>query len=172
MSAPVARTSKKSQTMIVEPVVLTVPDPSSADSLVSSNDPDELANEQTWPTEEEMQGVRDPQPRADLPDAKTGITPKSVKRIPKGMSEYQAAWIIDSDDGGDEDEDDEEGGDGDGDGSSDAEMKAVEEDLPEETPAVEEEYEMKAESRKSINFQDLCVEEEAKQSEPFDSPNL
>jgi hypothetical protein len=41
--------------MAVEPAVLSVPDPEDADSLVSSNDPDDMQNEQTWPTEEEMQ---------------------------------------------------------------------------------------------------------------------
>lgn len=33
---------------------------------------------------------------------------KVVKRVPKGTSEYQAAWIINSDDEGDNDEDDDD----------------------------------------------------------------
>ena len=33
---------------------------------------------------------------------------KVVKRVPKGTSEYQAAWIINSDDEGDNDDDDED----------------------------------------------------------------
>ena len=81
------------------------PNESSADSLVSSNDPDDLANEQTWPTEEEMNGNGHAE-ASDIPDAAEGTTPKAVKRIPKGMSEYQAAWIIDeSEDEGTDGED-------------------------------------------------------------------
>eukprot|EP01111_Echinosteliopsis_oligospora_P018154 TRINITY_DN816_c1_g1_i1.p1 TRINITY_DN816_c1_g1~~TRINITY_DN816_c1_g1_i1.p1 ORF type:complete len:765 (+),score=274.53 TRINITY_DN816_c1_g1_i1:185-2479(+) len=60
---------------------------SQQESLQTENIPDLLANEQTWPTPEEL--------------ASAG---KKKKKIPKGMSEYQAAWIIDSDD--DEDDDD------------------------------------------------------------------
>ena len=33
---------------------------------------------------------------------------KVVKRVPKGTSEYQAAWILNSDDEGDSDEDDDD----------------------------------------------------------------
>jgi len=42
--------------------------------------------EQTWPTEEE------------IAEAEAGYKEKKkkkIKRIPKGMSEYQAAWIPD-----------------------------------------------------------------------------
>lgn len=41
--------------------------------------------EQTWPTEEEI--------------AEAEVKTKKVKRIPAGMSDYQAAWIPDSDAG-------------------------------------------------------------------------
>lgn len=67
--------------------------------------PDLLANEQTWPTEEEMMGAQ---------DAETEDLQKRVKRVPKGTSAYQAAWIFD-----DDDDDEEEGGDDDGDVGSD-----------------------------------------------------
>lgn len=74
-----------------------------ADSLASTNVPDEeefgLA-EQTWPTEEEMASA----PAASssrggdmLPPALPGTTPR-LKRVPKGTSAYQAAWIIDESD--------------------------------------------------------------------------
>lgn len=45
--------------------------------------------EQTWPTEEE------------LAEAAATINKKRkvVKRVPKGTSEYQAAWILDEDAG-------------------------------------------------------------------------
>jgi pre-rRNA-processing protein TSR1 len=148
--------------MEVEPVLIAEPDPSSADSLVSRNDPDDLANEQTWPTEDEMQGTETASLAADaLPDAPKGTTPKSVKRIPKGMSEYQAAWIVESEDegeGGDENENEEHDGDQGGrveaePANDDEEMRAV--------PPFEEQDEM--ETDKSITFRDLDADEEAKQ---------
>ncbi|KAJ4483960.1 hypothetical protein J3R30DRAFT_3732035 [Lentinula aciculospora] len=76
--------------------LLAEPTPSEADSLVSTNPTDaeeELQREQTWPTDEEMRG---------------STTPKRIKRIPKGMSEYQAAWIVDSDSEGDDGENEED----------------------------------------------------------------
>ncbi|CAG8432701.1 5683_t:CDS:10 [Diversispora eburnea] len=61
------------------------------DSLEAENEPNLMENEQTWPTEEEMAGYE------DIPDAPLGTTPnKIVKRVPKGTSTYQAAWIVDS----------------------------------------------------------------------------
>lgn len=47
-----------------------------------------MANEQTWPTEEELNSA---------PAAQEEATRK-VKRVPKGTSAYQAAWIFDDDD--------------------------------------------------------------------------
>jgi len=143
--------------MDVEPTVLAEPDPSDADSLVSSNDPDDLGNEQIWPTEEEMQGTGNVlSADGTLPDATTGTTPKTVKRIPKGMSEYQAAWIID--------EDDDENGEGvDADDGSEAEMQDVEDEEMVDMPMHDDGEEMEMESRKSVAFQDLDAEEEEKQ---------
>jgi pre-rRNA-processing protein TSR1 len=144
--------------MEVEPTVLAEPDPSDADSLVSSNDPDDIGNEQTWPTEEEMQGPNAvPQP-ADgvLPDATVGTTPKTVKRIPKGMSEYQAAWIIDE-----EDDDNDEGeivDDG-----SEAGMEDIDDEEMVDMPIHADGDEIELEGRKSVAFQDLDAEEEEKQ---------
>lgn len=43
--------------------------------------------EQTWPTEEE------------LTQAKANQKRKILKKVPKGTSEYQAAWIPDEDGG-------------------------------------------------------------------------
>jgi pre-rRNA-processing protein TSR1 len=160
-SAPVPQVSKSgiSIGMDVEPVVLAEGDPSSADSLVSTNDLDDLANEQTWPTEEEMQVTEHaPQAPGVLPDARAGTTPKTVKRIPKGMSEYQAAWIIDSD----EDIED-EGTDTD---VRETETENVEEEVHDVAPA-EEDHDMETESRQSVTFQDLDIEEEAKQFASF-----
>lgn len=70
-----------------------------ADSLASTNVPDDDdfgMDEQTWPTEEELASapaeLRD---RAEMPPpARPGTTPK-LKKVAKGTSAYQAAWIID-----------------------------------------------------------------------------
>lgn len=140
--------------MEVEPVSLAEPDSEEADSLVSSNDPDDLANEQTWPTEEEMSGMPNA-PQPSLPDAPQGTTPKIIKRVPKGTSEYQAAWIVDEDgDDGDEDENDKQ--------ESEDEMEPLEKEEEMQDVTIDD-HEMVSESRKEVNFQDLDLEEEEKQ---------
>ncbi|GAA6049888.1 hypothetical protein JCM3770_004232 [Rhodotorula araucariae] len=95
---------------------LSLPD-DDADSLASTNIPDDDEfglDEQTWPTEEEMasapaaQAARD---RAEMPPpARPGTTPK-LKKVAKGTSAYQAAWIIDDDEEDEEQEDDDEADD-------------------------------------------------------------
>lgn len=139
--------------MEVEDVTIAEPDPSSADSLISSNDPDDLANEQTWPTEDEM-NVAGPE-QDEIPEAVNGTTPKAVRRIPKGMSEYQAAWIID-DDGDDGDEDGKEGED-------DTEMAGIQEEEEEMQDIPVEDDQMDLDNRERVTFQDLDVEEDEKQ---------
>ncbi|KAJ7497776.1 ribosome biogenesis protein tsr1 [Mycena latifolia] len=157
MSAPVAKPGK----MDVEPAVLCEAG-DDADSLVSSNDPDDMANEQTWPTEEEMQGSGAPVTEPALPDAKQGTTPKIVRRIPKGMSEYQAAWIVDEDEDDGEEEDKEEAG------SQDEAMDdAVEQEEEEMQDMPVEDHEMETDGRRSVAFEELDVEEEARQLESW-----
>ncbi|KAI0779469.1 ribosome biogenesis protein tsr1 [Fomes fomentarius] len=155
LSAPLPRPSKLGQPngMDVEPQLLAEPDESSADSLVSSNDPDDMANEQTWPTAEEMRGPANGHTSDAIPDAKIGTTPKAVRKVPKGTSEYQAAWIID------ESDEDDEGGDEDAQGGE-VEMEEAEEmeDLP-----VAEDTEMETDVGRSVAFQDLDDAEEARQ---------
>ncbi|CAL1706457.1 unnamed protein product [Somion occarium] len=156
MSAPLRKHSKGGHVggMDVEPTLLAEPDEESADSLVSSNDPDDMANEQTWPTEEEMRGAPGDSEIGDdaVPEASKGTTPKAVKKIPKGMSEYQASWIIDE-------TDDEEG----------EESKEGPEEMEEEEEMVdmpirdEDDTEMGTDGRRSVAFQDLDMEEEDKQ---------
>lgn len=60
------------------------PDPMKQESLESENDLDPMEGEQTWPTPEELAEATD--------KAK-----KRVVKVPKGTSDYQAAWIIDPD---------------------------------------------------------------------------
>lgn len=140
--------------MAVEPAVLLEPDPEEADSLVSSNDPDDMQNEQTWPTEQEMQNDSSQKLAEDtqLPDADPGTTPHTIRRVPKGTSEYQAAWIIDGDDEEDECRRDSNEG---------AQNENTEEiievpDHPEVGMEVED-------GGKDVAFQDLEEEEENKQ---------
>ncbi|ELU03121.1 hypothetical protein CAPTEDRAFT_173748 [Capitella teleta] len=76
--------------------VLEKADPSLQASLQSENIPDEMDAEQTWPTEEELQEA----------EGSENKRKKSVKKVPKGTSTYQAAWIVDS--AGEEEEDDDE----------------------------------------------------------------
>jgi pre-rRNA-processing protein TSR1 len=141
--------------MAVEPAILVVPDPEDADSLVSSNDPDDMQNEQTWPTEEEMQ---DDSPRdvteEIIPEGAPGTTPRAIRRVPKGTSAYQAAWIID------EDEEDEEctGDENEGVQDGNAEEQA---EVPDH---VEDEMEVEPHDSKDVAFQDLDEDEENMQS--------
>lgn len=94
--------------------VLDAREEADADDLVSENEPDLLANEQTWPTEEEMaEAPANAAAQADeeLPPAVPGTTPREIlkRRAEKeGQRRYQAAWIIESDDEEEDDEDDEE----------------------------------------------------------------
>ncbi|KIY70613.1 ribosome biogenesis protein tsr1 [Cylindrobasidium torrendii FP15055 ss-10] len=148
MSAPLPRHTKGA--MDVEPTLLAEPDEENADSLVAENEPDDMANEQTWPTEEEMNAAAHARDGDGIPDAINGTTPKAIKRRPKGMSEYQAAWIVEDDDEAAEDGDQE----GDDDGMEDEDEPAEVED---------EDAAMEVESRRSVGFEDLDVEEEAKQ---------
>ncbi|KAG6813132.1 hypothetical protein H0H92_013756 [Tricholoma furcatifolium] len=156
LSAALPRHSKSGQsTMDVEPATLAEPDAEEADSLVSSNDPDDLANEQTWPTEEEMNGAADGKlEQPSIPDADLGTTPKAVKRVPKGMSAYQASWIVDESDD-DEDEDHEPRGAG-----EEIEMEEIAE---EEEEMVDMPVDDDMESERRVHFEDLDNEEEERQ---------
>ncbi|KAK4688928.1 pre-rRNA-processing protein TSR1, partial [Tremellales sp. Uapishka_1] len=93
------------------------------DDLTATNTPDMMANEQTWPTEEEM---------GEGPSGSNGEK-KRTKRVPKGTSAYQAAWIFDEED--EEDDEDEGENDLDMDGQVDEEKYVEEND--EETEEIE-----------------------------------
>ncbi|KAF9584479.1 hypothetical protein BGW38_006329, partial [Lunasporangiospora selenospora] len=95
--------SEATETVLDTPVI------GEQDDLVAENEPDLMANEQTWPTEEELmeaeERVRNMDP-SERPEGYASRTPsKIVKRVPKGTSNYQAAWIVDSDNESDEYED-------------------------------------------------------------------
>ncbi|TFK25178.1 ribosome biogenesis protein tsr1 [Coprinopsis marcescibilis] len=151
-TAPLPRTRVNATGMEVEATLVGEPNTDDADSLVSTNAPDDLQNEQTWPTEEEMNDSNMGVIETNVPDAAPGTTPKSVRRIPKGMSEYQAAWIID--------EEDEEEGD-----TSDKDADQMADEEQEEMVDVEEPVEMDTDNQKGVHFQDLDIEEEHAQLE-------
>lgn len=65
-----------------------VPDPQNQEALVVENMPDPLAGEQTWPTEAEMAQA----------DEDQKIKKIKKRSLPRGTSEYQAAWIVDDSD--------------------------------------------------------------------------
>ncbi|CCA76807.1 related to TSR1-protein involved in 20S rRNA accumulation [Serendipita indica DSM 11827] len=139
------------------------------DDLVSVNEVDDMQNEQTWPTEEDMrEGASAIDGTDDLPDADEGTTPKVVKRVPKGTSAYQAAWLLE-DEEVDEDTsepDDEEGTERDGGGSVDmndgaSEMASKVDDDEEYEDVVEEK------SSRAVAFEDMDMEEEKRQLESW-----
>ncbi|KAJ3327278.1 hypothetical protein HDU93_002062, partial [Gonapodya sp. JEL0774] len=106
--------------------ILALPNPDQRDDLVSSNPVDPLAQEQTWPTDEELAGD-DEMTRSVAGSRMDGTEGGNGKKrkLPKGTSAYQAAWIpedLQEDDDDDvEDEDGEEGGEFAGDAMSDGE---------------------------------------------------
>eukprot|EP01018_Ginkgo_biloba_P009491 Gb_29644 [translate_table: standard] len=65
-----------------------LPDASEQELVLVENVPDPLAGEQTWPTEEE------------IAEAARNNKQKKLKKkvLPRGMSDYQAAWIADETD--------------------------------------------------------------------------
>jgi pre-rRNA-processing protein TSR1 len=67
----------------MEELVDLVPD-SSQEDLVTENTLDGMEGEQTWPTEEELRQV----------EQQEGGLAKKTMRIPRGTSDYQAAWIM------------------------------------------------------------------------------
>ncbi|KAK4854055.1 hypothetical protein QYF36_018336 [Acer negundo] len=92
------------ETHDVEVIRSVVPDPMKQEPVLVENVPDPLAGEQTWPTEAEM--------------AEADQSQKQKKRrkrtLPRGTSEYQAAWIVN-----DTDEEDSDSDNGDGDDDDD-----------------------------------------------------
>lgn len=98
-----------------EEEVLDKHDDELADELISENSVNDLDNEQTWPTQEELNGGHDGDSKdvhADLPPAVPGTTPKSIVKNGHKRRDmrYDANWIKELDDFDEEEDDDEEGG--------------------------------------------------------------
>lgn len=132
--------------------VLHTPEPDKQESLVSEQAIDTMAGEQTWPTEEELAQAEMEAREMDMDGENTTTGGKRRKRVPKGFSDYQAAWIPDdqSDEEGFSDDDSDES-----EGESDEEMKENTEDQAmdmhtEDIPASdnESEEEMAADANK------------------------
>ena len=84
--------------------VLQQADPTAQESLVTENEPDPMDAEQTWPTEEEMGMYQE-----DMEEnTSEGAVPKKTRRVPKGTSSYQAAWIVDEESEGGDDQQEED----------------------------------------------------------------
>lgn len=95
--------SKEAEMITTEVRVIAKSEPSKQTSLQTENIPDEMDAEQTWPTEDEIASANEETKKTRL-----------VKRVPKGMSDYQACWIPDVeevDDNDAEDDDDDENSD-------------------------------------------------------------
>ncbi|KAM4698957.1 pre-rRNA-processing protein TSR1 homolog [Discoglossus pictus] len=103
--------------------VLMKADTAVQESLQSEVVPDPMEGEQTWPTEEELK---------EAEDSFKGN--KIIKKVPKGTSAYQAAWILD-----DEESDGEEGSEDDYDDLEDDEEDAMDEVASEDEEASENE---------------------------------
>ncbi|KAF8710847.1 Ribosome biogenesis protein tsr1, partial [Rhizoctonia solani] len=167
LAAPRPRAHKHSTevTMDVTPTDMTIiaeRQPSDADSLTSTNRPDEMTNEQTWPTAEELAEGEAREASA----LKVSSKKSKIKRVPRGTSTYQAAWIVN-------DADDEDEGDEDEDADADMEAEAnvgegqeEEEDMVELDEEAEDDPAMSvtnSKAGKSVAFEDMDVEEEARQ---------
>ena len=107
LSDPRPLSQRKRQEMSdTQPLRVIRPDLMLRESLERENELDPMEGEQTFPTAEE------------IADAAAKAAKKVVKRVPVGVSDYQAAWIIDEDnpletqggmdDGGDSSADEEE----------------------------------------------------------------
>ncbi|KAJ1957995.1 ribosome biogenesis protein tsr1 [Dispira parvispora] len=93
--------------------VLHKSDPEQQDSLVAENEPDLLMNEQTWPTDEELQEAEERVSRLQRGEVGEGEMDLSMepslktRRVPKGTSSYQAEWILESESDSEEDDESE-----------------------------------------------------------------
>ncbi|KAI8356181.1 hypothetical protein BD560DRAFT_335645 [Blakeslea trispora] len=136
--------------------VIDTPQPEEQDDLVAENEPDFMENEQTWPTEEEL-AEADARVRRMRQMEEEGAT----KRVPKGTSSYQAAWIVDEEDADYSEEEEEE----------DTMMDTYEDDMVEPAesafPPEDDEYEEIEMDGKDDTKDEFDAEEEARQYEEY-----
>lgn len=137
---PLAAKNKKSQEqdMDEDQRMIQRADPMLQEALETEVEPDPMDGEQTWPTKEEIAAAQ-------------AATQKEARRVPKGTSEYQAAWIIDDneqlddDEAGDDDEGESEEDDGDSGDECEMDIKPIDEQSSEgdiaDTETINDEYE-------------------------------
>lgn len=126
-------------------------DPTKQTALICENIPDPMDAEQTWPTEEEIK-------ESQMENKKM----KLIKRIPKGYSEYQAAWIPDIEEVEDNESDDE-----DDDVSGDEDMDDEDEFMSADNKSFDGEYE-KPESDTEEYVETASVSDAAINDEKYD----
>lgn len=133
--------------------------PTMQESLKSENDIDLMNGEQTWPYQEEMDGKNE-EIAMEEEEKNDGLDIDKKKRVPKGTSEYQAAWIKDDGEEANEDDDDdsdewEEYEDMSEDGEEDEEDGSMpEEEDEEEMESVDNEDRDTHTYDKKVNFAD------------------
>lgn len=98
-------------------------DPSKQESLESEAHYDDMNAEQTWPTEQELEEAE---------------SKKVKKKVPKGTSEYQAAWILDSEEEEETDEEDDEDDEDDEDKENEDYSEDEEDDEEEEDEQIDD----------------------------------
>ncbi|KAI8078242.1 uncharacterized protein B0P05DRAFT_543072 [Gilbertella persicaria] len=135
--------------------VIDTPNPEEQDDLVAENEPDFMDNEQTWPTEEELAEAD-----ARVRRMRQLDNEESTKRVPKGTSSYQAAWIVDEEDAEYSEEEEEE------DQMMDEEDDDVVEPAASAFPDDDDEYEdIELEDKEEKD--EFDAEEEARQYEAY-----
>lgn len=141
--------------------VIDTPIPEEQDDLIAENEPDFMNNEQTWPTEEEIAEADARVRRMRQLDGEEQVK----KRVPKGTSSYQAAWIFDDDDAEySEEEEEDENMMMEDDEDDDDIVKPASSAFPDED---EEDYE-EIEMEEKDNYKDeFDAEEEARQYEEY-----
>jgi pre-rRNA-processing protein TSR1 len=139
-----------------------------ADDLTALNEVDTMGNEQTWPTEEEMADgeaiMRQNNGEAD------GAKKIRVKRVPKGTSAYQAAWILDDEDEAEldrENDDDDEMAQDNGDDLDEVGVEAGFGRVRDDEEELEETEEIELDERR-VEDEELDDEEEERQSVHYD----
>lgn len=158
-SAPIASNASDMQE---DADVIDTPNPTEQDDLIAENEPDLMGNEQTWPTEDELAEADARVRRIRNLDGDDQIK----KRVPKGTSSYQAAWIFDDDDAeySEEEEDDGDMVMDDGD-EDDALVQPA--SIPGTNQDDDEEYEEIDMDGKEDNNDEFDAEEEARQYEEY-----
>lgn len=138
-----------------------------------------MNNEQTWPTEEEMKGhgIYPFFPslwykEITIREFNQWKKARKVKRVPKGTSAYQAAWILDSDNDSDDSERDGDDDDGDDDMVQDEHLDDDDDGVSRKEEQVEgeeeEEYEdLVLDDHEKKMVEEYNVEEEEQQLAEF-----